>query len=153
MSRRILTIAVLAILIVIGMVTAIVQFNAKDESTKPTRHDVTLKPFSITGIDKPEYELSSANQRAISDGVKQYLSNADKNTDDVKGEVRDGSFSKKIVNGGSVSKLLVDIPSVEWTYKISLSSDADGYGGLYIVCPTPEELIYEPFNCKDDLSE
>ncbi len=135
----------LATVILIGFVF----FFNKPKSSAPEQKK-TVAPFTITGLETEEYGFSTNTQKSITGSIKNFLV-ADKiNTTNIAGKVREGSYSKESVNGGTTVNVLIDIPSIERSYKASLSRDADGYGGLYITCPTPDELIYEPFDCKDD---
>lgn len=46
---------------------------------------------------------------------------------------------------------LVDIPAAKQTYQVNSSGGA-GYpiSILYVLCPMPSQLIYQPFSCQDE---
>jgi hypothetical protein len=75
------------------------------------------------------------------------------------GTIRAGSFTAKsseYSNGSNYQQVptytfLVDIPDVQQTYSVSFSGgDGYPYSILYVLCPTPDQLIYPAFTCSDE---
>lgn len=150
-NKKILIIAGLLIFILVVTVGIIlVSTNSKEQEQKEQAN-----PFTISGLDDPKYLFSSEKQAAVVSGIDYYLKADDIDTNNMTGVVRKDSFSQKEVYGSTVITLLVDIADVKRTYKVSSSGSGspDGDNSLYILCPSPEELIYGSFNCKDDTNE
>ncbi|HRQ86521.1 MAG TPA: hypothetical protein PLY16_00245, partial [Candidatus Saccharibacteria bacterium] len=74
--------------------------------------------------------------------------------------IRDNSYSQHIEEGNYKTTFIVDVESVQQSYKIQNLYPVDGRidGVAYdydvlVLCPSKEELIYEDSNCQDRLSE
>lgn len=124
--------------------------NKEDQHINKT----TSTPFTIKGLDNPEYLFSNHTQTAITAEINSYLALDDINTNNVKGVVRKDSYTQDIAHDTTVTTLLIDIPTIKRTYKVlsSASGTPDGDNSLYIRCPSESELIYDTFDCKDDTS-
>jgi hypothetical protein len=88
----------------------------------------------------------------IEDSLNQHISELFPDTTST-GIVREGSYVKTIHEAGATSTFLVDFADLKLTYKITVGQDSTtGEHSVYVICPSENELIYAPFNCKDDLS-
>ena len=64
--------------------------------------------------------------------------------------VRDNSFKMSTVDALNTASLLVDIPALQRTVKVTFESPSDGsYNTLHVVCPDQTELVYKPVACKE----
>lgn len=146
--RRSVFFVFIAVLVVasIGLILLTLMQPAKESKTETKK----VAPFRISGLANPDYAFTSDNQKDITQSIKNFLTADHINTTNLEGKVRESSYKEEAVNDGLVATVLIDLPSVKRTYKVSSSHDADGYEGLYVTCPANEELIYGSFNCKDD---
>ncbi len=138
--------------LLVAIIAVVITLNKKTNQPQQQATE-TVTPFSIDGLDNPSYALAPATQSAVVSQIKLYLVKADINTTNLKGKVRDNSYTEKEVDGGSLKELLVDIPDIKRTYKVSAAaSDTDnGDDSLFIVCPSKDELIYGTFKCQSDV--
>lgn len=148
--KKLFVIGSVFIVLMLIIVTATILLQpSKEENTKT---DVTTTPFVINGLNNPKYLFSTETQAAIILGIEQYLEADNIKTDNVEGVIRTDSYTQREEGSATVSTLLIDIPSVKRTYKVSSSGSGDpnGDNSLFILCPSQDELRYGAFNCKDD---
>ena len=74
--------------------------------------------------------------------------------------IRDNSYSQVEEKGNYKTLFIVDIASLQQSYKVQniypIDGRVDGVAYDYdtlVLCPSKEKLIYEDFNCQDRISE
>lgn len=75
-------------------------------------------------------------------------------------KIRKGTDTKEYFNDSKINyyTFIVDIDSIKQSYYVqiswskSLDADLGGYP-IIILCPQPDQLIYEPFDCQDIYTE
>jgi hypothetical protein len=135
---------------------AVVVLTHKDTTQPPvtdtpsqTTSDAPLKIENFSSYE----DINITTKSTIVDAIEHYISDTPHTSDPI-GVIREGSYKK--TTNGSITNIvfLVDIASLKRTYKIDFGTDSStGQNTLYTLCPSTNELIYPPFNCKDDLSE
>ena len=150
MSRNKIIIIAVASVLIFGVIGALTMFHSSPH--EDSTGEVTSVPLKINGLDNQNYVFSSDTQKAIVLGIDQYLKADNIKTNGMEGIVRKDSYTKTETDDTTIATLLIDIPSAKRTYKVSSSGsgDPDGDNRLLILCPTPEELKYGKFDCKDD---
>jgi cytoskeletal protein RodZ len=121
-------------------------------TTDTTAEQTSDAPLEIENFSSYE-DISITTKATIRDAIDHYLADTPHTTDPI-GIIRDGSYKKTPDGTITVIEFLVDIASLKRSYKINFSTDSStDQQTLYTLCPAKNELIYPPFNCKDDLSE
>lgn len=145
-----------ASLLIVGcgilITVAIMSANRKAVTTATTTAPTIDTSLHITNFSS-YWNVSAASQYAIENQINRYLADTNKSASRV-GAIRQDSFKTTTDGLISTTVFLVDIPNLKRSYKVSLGSDAStGENSIYILCPASSELLYPPFDCKDDLSE
>ncbi|MDX2776391.1 hypothetical protein PV379_03430 [Streptomyces caniscabiei] len=142
----------LAGLIVIGVV--IVLIINRNTAQTPEMETVDSDIPSIRISNFSSYTNIDPDARAtIEDDLNRYISDIVPEST-ATGVIREGSYHETDESGAKNIVFIVDFAEPKLTYKISIGQDpATGERSIYIICPTKDELIYPPFNCKDTFSE
>jgi hypothetical protein len=64
-------------------------------------------------------------------------------------EVREWSYRITTKNQATTTSFMVDIPEVKQSYRVEAGNSSDGYGAVYVFCPSAQQLIYPAFSCSD----
>lgn len=102
-----------------------------------------------------DIHATTQTEKNIRERVYQYLKESGvTQLNSVTGVVREGSY-KSTVDGSIISvEFLVDFPAIERSYKVTAGRDSrDNIATSYILCPTLNEIVYQPSGCKDSQSE
>jgi hypothetical protein len=153
-SKTIIGIGIAAVVLLIGGIIIAMLANQSPTQDTTTSDAAAEAPPSLYIENFFSYpNITNGVREGITSSIQRYLGNEPENTT-LTGVIRDGSY--KETSDGTISNMsfLVDIESVQRTYKISYGTDTStGEGSLYTLCPTKDELRYPPFDCKDDISE
>lgn len=149
-KRTALLITVVAVILISAIVWLVV---SRSSSQTPPMETVDADITSIRVNNLSSFEDITIDARAtIEDSLNQHISELVPNATST-GTVREGSYIKTINEAGASSTFLVDFADLKLTYKVTIGQDsATGEHSVYVICPSESELIYAPFNCKDDLS-
>jgi len=151
-KNKLIVILIIILLVIVGTIGFLTK-KSSDLSSPQTPKEV-VAPFSVDGLNNPDYLLEESDQTQISERIEFFLSKANIKTVNLKGEVRDGSFINTESDDGSrvENTFLVDIPAAKRTYKVMVRHEQD-FVNVYILCPSETELKYGAFTCEDDLYE
>lgn len=146
------TLLVAAAIITVGAIIMLV-INRNATQTPPMETiDSDISSIRINNFSA--YNNIDADVRAsIEDDLNRYISDIAPNST-ATGVIREGSYQETNESGAKNIIFIVDFAEPKLTYKISIGQDpSTGERSIYIICPTENELIYPPFNCKDTFSE
>jgi cytoskeletal protein RodZ len=141
--------------LIIAIATVFSQLNQPLPSEEPPKEntssvtDLSLRIDNFSSYPK----IDDSTRTLVTDSIDRYLV-AIPHTETPVGSVREGSYKETVDGSVSNTTFLVDIANMKVSYKISIGSDSStGEKTMYTLCPEAGELIYPPFECKDDLSE
>lgn len=145
-----LLVAVAAIILVGTIIWLVVN---RFSTQTPPMETIDTDVASVRIDNLLSFEDIDVDTRAtIEDSLNQHISELFPNTMSA-GIVREGSYVKTLHEAGATSTFLVDFADLKLTYKVTVGQDnTTGEHSVYVICPSENELIYAPFNCKDDLS-
>jgi hypothetical protein len=154
-KKIIIGIVAAVILCSVAIIAALMTRQPSEESDVPATiptQTISDAPLKIEKLSLHP-DINAETQTAITESIDRYIADTPHNTAPI-GVVREGSYKKTTTGTTSDIVFLVDIASLKRSYKISYTTDSvEGQNILYTLCPDTSELIYPPFNCKDDLSE
>jgi cytoskeletal protein RodZ len=148
-------IVVLGLGLIIAIVAVVNQLNQPLPNEEPPKENTSsLVDLSLRIDNFSSYpKIDDSTKTLVTEAIDRYLA-AIPHTETPIGVIREGSYKETTDGSISNTTFLVDIARMKVSYKISIGSDSStGEKSMYTLCPEAGELIYPPFDCKDDLSE
>ena len=153
-KKNIIIVLLLIFLIVaVGSLVIYKNMNQKNNDSLPLKTSTTqaVDSLDIKNLYLYTDDININTQEKIESAVYSTVKESLPGVKKLEGTVRNDSFISSKMGTGSLITFLVDIKSVQRSYKISLGTDEDtGENSLYVLCPTEPELIYPAFSCKGD---
>lgn len=140
------------IVVVIGIIIAIVASSGGSKKGSDKEGEAILPKVFVDNLGgyEPKLGLRDANT-TITDQIQAKLEKDNASLkEDAHAKVRDGSFKTTTNEEGiPYHQMLVDLPSLKRTYKVTLLG-GDDYEQeiLYVNCPDKTELVYPEQPCK-----